>query len=221
MKSKRIKKDTQSQVGAKSNAALFAFVTFAAVISVLILGYLRFSDTGKAVIEVEGKKSAAVKAQDKIKDGIQAKLPETRAAMFHPSANSIEGKWFARIGKSGIAEIDLDGKNFELVYVQTPQDRIRKFSKGVYKYDAVTGYLELYPQRGETPDSMKGVTYKVLTMRNFQIVLSQKKGNPTLYFVANERDIPGKRYHPLFLQDDYAGSPVLEFNPVVTSSEKK
>lgn len=221
MKSKRIKKDTQNQVGAKSNAAFFAFITFAAVISVLILGYLRFSDTGKAVIEVEGKKSDVVRAQDKIKDGIQAKLPETRAEMFYPSANSIEGRWYAKIGESGIAEIDLDGENFELVYVQTPQDRIRKFSKGTYKYSALTGNLELSPKGGETPREIKGVGYQILTMRNFKIQILKKKDDPKLYYTAHEYDVPGKTYHPIFLYDDYAGSPVLEFNPVVISSETK
>ena len=220
MRSKRVKKDTENQIGAKSNAAFFAFVTFAAIISVLILGYLRFSDTGQAVIEVQPQKQQE-SVKKKAQDGMQAKLPQAREEMFYPSANSIEGKWFSKIGEAGIAEITLDGENFELVYVQTPQDRLRRFSKGHYKYSALTGNLELFPKRGEAPSlQVKGVSYKILTMRNFQIIVLKKRDDTSIYFAAHEHDIPAKTYHPIFQYDDYAGAPVLEFRPVVAAADK-
>tara|TARA_R110001592_G_scaffold3525_6_gene19813 strand:- start:9296 stop:9955 length:660 start_codon:yes stop_codon:yes gene_type:complete len=219
MKNRRVKRGSGSQIGTKFNAALFAFVAFAAVVSILILGYLRFSDVGNAVIEVQPKNQHA--AQKVAQDKIQAKLPETRAEMLHPSVDAIEGRWFSRIGKSGIAEITLGEGIFEIVYVEKPQDLLRKFSKGVYEYDAISGHLELYPKREAQPSlQMKGIRYKILTMRNYQMVVSQKKDDPALYFIAKERDIPGKLYHPLFVYDDFKGAPVLQFMPVAPVTEQ-
>jgi len=213
MKIKRVKTDKKTQASEKSSATLFAFVAFAAITSVLILGYLRFSDSGKAIVAV--KTIHIDSAKEKIKQEMQAKLPVIRKEMYHPSENSLKGRWFAKIGKEGIAEITLDGKNFELIYVQSPRSVTRKFSKGVYKYNTLSGVLELQPRRGEEPSlQSKGVRYKILTMRKFQIVILKKKDNPILYFSAQEHDVPAKTYHPIFLYDDYAGAPVLEFMPV-------
>ncbi len=216
MRVKRVKKSKKPPMSNKSSIAFFAFVSFAAITSVLIIGYLRFSDDNKSILEVPTIHIDSTK--DKIKKDIQSKLPAVRQEMFHPSENSLKGKWFAKIGKEGIAEITFDGNNFELVYMQSPRASLRKFSKGTYKYSALNGILELQPMRGAKPAlQMQGVKYKILTMRKFKIVLLKKKDNPSLYFSAQEHDVIGKTYHPIFMYNDYSGAPVLEFMPVNTS----
>lgn len=213
MKNKRFKQDPKKQIGAKSNTTLFIFVTFAAILSVLILGYIRFFGNGDVVIEVEQK--SPLRVAQLIQNGIEEKLPQAQSDMFHPSEQAISGRWYSRVGSEGIAEITFTGDGFELVYVPTAQSFLRKYAKGKFTYDQETGLLGLLPVKGEKPNAnIEGVKYKILTMRRFHMVVSQKTGDPALYLVARDRDIPGKNYHPLFLYDDYAGAPVLRFSPV-------
>lgn len=218
MKHKRFKQDPKKQIGAKSNTTLFIFITFAAILSVLILGYLRFFGDVETVIEVAPKKQLRV--AERMKNEIDDKLPQVRSEMFYPSEQAISGRWYSRIGSEGITEITFNGDEFELIYVSSAQSYVRKYSKGKFTYDQETGDLGLFPVKGEKPDAnIKGVRYKILTMRRFHVMVSQKIGDPALYLVARERDVPGKNYHPLFLYDDFAGAPVLRFSPVAAAAK--
>ncbi len=177
------------------------------------MGYLRFSDSGKAIVAVKTIHVDSTKG--KIKQEMQTKLHVIRKEMYHPSANSLKGKWLTKIGQDGFAEITFDGNNFELIYSPSPHATLRKFSKGTYKYSALNGVIELTPKKGEKPSlQSKEIRYKILTMRKFQIVILKKRDDSTLYFSALDRDILGKRYHPIFMYNDYASTPVLEFIPL-------
>ena len=229
MKTKRVRKDNPSKSNAKANAAFFAFVTFAAILSVAILGYLRFSDSGKAVIGVETKNhrhkaqstEPQLTTQEKITKGIDDKLPEARNSMAFPSAEEIKGKWYTSVGPSGIAEIDFSDDGYELVYVQSPQDRLRHFSKGIYTYNPSIGYLDLQPVRDAEPTvQSSAIDYKMITTRKYRMNVFNKDGDPALYIAAQDHDVIGKTYHPIFMYDDYAGAPVLRFKPLKAQEQK-
>lgn len=229
MKIKRVKKDNPSKSNAKANAAFFAFVTFAAIVSVAILGYLRFSDSGKAVIGVETKNhrhkaqstEPQLTTQEKITKDIDAKLPQARDAMSFPSAEMLKGKWYTSIGPSGIAEFDFDGETYELVYVQSPQDRLRHFSKGTYTYNPNVGYLDLQPVRDAQPTvQSSAIEYKILTTRKYRVNVFTKSGDPALYIAAQDHEVLGKTYHPIFIYDGYDGAPVLKFKPLKPQAQK-
>jgi hypothetical protein len=227
MKHRRIKVDPKKQIGAKSNTTLFIFVSFAAILSIVILGYLKLSDNGSdTLIQVEKEKDRVLDVvptmslKERIKQKVREELPNGGEGMVPPSTAELYGRWYTNIAPEGIAEFTFTTNGYELVYVDSPQSPLRKFSVGKYNYDPNTGDLGLFPEyNAMLAHPQRGADYKVMTTRNFQMVISQKSGDTTLYMTAHERDLAGKNYHPIFLFEAYDKVPVLKFIPV--STERK
>lgn len=232
MKNKLLKVDSEKQVGAKTNAAFFVFVAFAAICSVCILGYLRFSDSGDAVIQVAPKPwqgatqenpsaSTTEVAQKSLGvESVSNDLLKKDEEVLYPALNFIKGKWLTSIAETGIAELSLMDKEFELVYMASPNSAVQKYVKGTYEYDALTGHLGLYPQRDvKLSQPVEGVTYKVLTLRKYLMVVTYNKGERDIKLSAHERDIPGKSYHPLFVYNNLGRDPSLTFTPLLSKAE--
>lgn len=236
MKNKRFKIDPRKQIGAKSNVPFFIFVAFAAILSALVLGYLRFSDYGSGafigihrggkVLEGVPNDSAVLMPSpaEQMKERIAKALPDDARGMVFPSSKTqIHGRWYTHIAPQGVVEVTFMPDSFEIIYVDSPDAKIRKYSKGQYSYDPQSGDLGLFPVRGTEPSEeyqYKGMRYEVLTMRNFQMRLLQKQGEAGFYMVAKERDLAGKNYHPLFFYEAYDGTPVFKFMPVDFGREK-
>jgi|GEM_PF-6865144 len=223
MKRRRLKIDPKKQIGAKSNTTLFIFVSFAAILSVVILGYLKLTDHGQdSIIGVvqEDLPVNAVKPTpslgEQMKQKVREAMPDDGANMVHPGAAELYGRWYTNIAPKGIAEFTFKPSGYELIYVDSPQSPLRKFSVGKYSYDPSTGYLGLFPDYNALPaQRFEGVRYKIITMRNYQMVVSRESDDSLLYMTAHERDLAGKNYHPLFLYEAYDNVPVLKFKPVV------
>ena len=228
MKNRRFKVNPKKQIGAKSNTTLFIFVSFAAILSVVILGYLKLTDHGgRALIGVREKRPAqsvtpTPPLEERMKKQVREALPDGGRDLLPPQEATLYGRWYTHIPPEGIAEFTFKPGEYELVYVSNPRSTLRKYSKGRYNYDPKTGYMGLFPERGAKPSAQyDGVQYKIITMRNYQVVLSRKKGDPALYMRAHERDLAGKNYHPLFMYEAYDNVPVLEFMPVVARRTKE
>ncbi|MCK5374867.1 MAG: hypothetical protein KAJ40_06240 [Alphaproteobacteria bacterium] len=226
MKSRRFKINPRKQIRVKSNTTLFIFISFAAILSVVVLGYISFSDHGEtAPIDAVQKNSGVTPTlpiEERIKKQIRAKLPSDEDGMNHPDAVKLYGRWYTKIATEGIAEITFMSDGYELIYVDSPNSRVRKYSKGRYTYDSQTGYLGLFPQRDAQLSALyknEVLRYKVMTMRNYQMIVLQKPGESTFYMIAHERDLAGKNYHPLFMYEAYENVPVLEFEPVTVKKK--
>jgi hypothetical protein len=223
MKHKRFKIDPRKQIGAKSNTTLFIFVSFAAILSVVVLGYLKLSDHGgNEIIGVDKEKGVvtanvvpSLPIKERLKKKLSEALPDGGVGMIHPDARELLGRWYTSIGLDGIAEFTFTSKGYELVYVTSPQSPLRQFSVGKYSYDPATGFLGLFPEYDAKPARpQEGAAYRVLTSRNFQMVVLKKPDESSLFMTAHERDLAGKNYHPIFLMESHNKSPVLEFMPV-------
>lgn len=222
MKHRRFKIDPKKQIGARSNTTLFIFVSFAAILSVAILGYLRLSDYGSNELIGVNKEKESVSAvvptlplQERLKQKVREALPDGGEGMVYPDAEALYGRWYTKIASEGIAEFTFTTSGYELIYVDSPQSPLRRFSVGKYSYDPSTGYLGLFPEYNAMPAQLyKGTHYKVLTTRNFQMIVSRNSDDSGLYMTAHERDLAGKNYHPIFLFDTYDKAPVLKFMPV-------
>ena len=207
--------------------ALYLAIALGAVLTFIVLVVLKFSNTGtgKVVQVVQDRdrinREISETRQKKISDSIQGKLPDKRANMVIPGLEELRGFWATTFDDGALVTLRMDGKVFEVIYSATPTSDIRKYSKGYYTYDEKTGRLTLKPSReAGTPKETPGVKYKILTMRQFDINLSHERDRSSLYFIAPEEQIIGKRYHPLFSYADYAGAPVLKFSPISTKQAK-
>ncbi|MGH1404300.1 MAG: hypothetical protein ACRBDL_08650 [Alphaproteobacteria bacterium] len=220
MKDKLLKNDNRVLTGDdKTQGAVFLAIAFAALVSVAILLYVRFNHFGEgsgdadSAITIESE--VHIPTQERIKRDIEAKLPGSQQDMVHPTLAEINGKWFATFKEHSIAEITIEDGQFELIYTQDPQGRARRYSRGKIKYTEKTGYIRLYPSKeAGAPKPIRGVTYKPLTMRYYDIQLFKKAGESDLYFIAPQYQVLTKRFHPLFLYADFSGAPVLQFSPV-------
>ncbi len=226
MKNKRFTVNPKKQVGARSNTPLFVFVSFAAILSVVILGYLKLSDRGgEALVSVTQENQVLTlkptpSLEERMKEQVRNALPDGGQNMVPPGAAELYGRWFTNIGAYGIAEFTFKSDGYELVYTDSPQSKRRDFSKGKFSYDPNTGYLGLFPENKAVPsEHYKGIRYRTITTRNFQMVVLRKSGDSKLYMSAHERDLAGKNYHPLFMYEAYDNVPVLEFKPVVATKK--
>ncbi len=220
MKDKLLKNDNRILTGDdKTQGALFAAIAFAALLSVAILLYVKFSHFGEDADNVDAVQviggEAPMPTQERIKQDIQAKLPIEKQDMVTPKLSEIRGKWFTTFNEHSIAEITIADGQFELIYTQDPQGRARRYSRGNIKYNEKNGYIRLYPSKeAGPPKPIRGVTYKVMTMRYYDIQLFKNPKEADLYFVAPQYQVLSKRFHPLFLHADFSGAPVLKFSPV-------
>lgn len=193
--------------GAFLIAVVLAVISASAILIYLKLAYLAKYRADSAVPIVTAK-------QTTIKDAINEKLPIDKRNMDRPTLDALKGKWFTVFNEDSVAELTLGDKVFEIMVTQDPQGRQRKYSRGIYYYDEKEGMLSLRPDRriGE-PEAVKGVSYKVLTMRPFTFHVLSEPGSHDVHFTALERDVTAKQFHPLFLYADYSGAPVLKFSP--------
>ncbi len=228
MKYKRLRINPKKQIGAKSNITIFIFVSFAAIFSLVILGYLKWSDYGSdskvGVVGEQVKHAQEIvptpPLHERMKKEVLSALPNGGEGLVHPEPVELYGRWYANVAPTGIAEFTFKTDSYELIYVDTPQSTLRRFSVGKYNYDPATGYLGLFPEYNALPPQQyKGIKYKVITSRNFQMVVLRKLGDPSVYFTSHERDLAGKNYHPIFLYGAYGKTPVLEFKPVVANQK--
>ena len=212
MKEKLLKPQKSNKFDSQDCSTLFFAVGFAALLTLGILGYLKLSGIENKTVEIT---SIPNKRQLIMQEKIQIKLPALKNKMLIPLADELVGKWFTTFGASSIAELTMVNNNFELIYTSDSQGRIRKYSRGNYKYDEQSGKITLYPSKeAGKPKEIKGVGYKILTMRHYDIFISKKSDDYNLYFLAPEYEIASKNFHPLFLYADYEGAPVLKFSPV-------
>ncbi|MFP4098193.1 MAG: hypothetical protein ACLFP8_03795 [Alphaproteobacteria bacterium] len=222
MKNKILKPKSKKQNAVRANIAFFVFLSFAAILSVVILEsiYLFYDSPGEPVdvYEIEhsevGEHTRAGLEQ-RMKEEIRSVLPEDYNNVYYPEERLLYGRWYTRIGQSGIAEFTFLPDSYELIYVHHPRSLLREYSKGRFDYDPETGLLGLFPLRNAQPSLQhEKIRYKIMTMRKYQMLLLKHHDKPTLYMVANERDLAGKNYHPLFMYESLDAVPVLAFEPV-------
>lgn len=149
------------------------------------------------------------------KQVLAQKLPKNSQDMTHPDFNEIKGSWKLSFGTSGVAVIFIADNFFQLTVTTDSKGAVRQYSRGKVSYQLDTGKLSLIPTNDVgKPDSVKGVTYQIFTMRPYDVFVSREKNDPLLYFIAPQSDVAGKTFHPLFLYADYAGAPVLKWQRI-------
>lgn len=186
-----------------------------AVLGVGIYASLKYLKKNESHVSIDVAQDGIEQAIIRDKQVLAQKLPKNVQNMSYPSFESIKGNWKISFGSSGVAVIFLADNLFQLTVTTDPKGAVRQYSRGNLVYEQSTGKLSLIPSTDVgAPDPVKGVTYKVLTMRPYDIYISQEKRDPSLYFIAPQKDVAGKTYHPLFLQADYSGAPVLKWQRI-------
>lgn len=190
-------------------------IGLASLLGVGAYGVVKYMRQGahKASLTVQSSGAAPGESYiDYEKRRINEKLPQAINHLDKPSFASLKGSWVLKYGTNGVATLVLADNFFQLVTTTDKQGRLRQYSRGIVEYDQRYGKLRLIPtnEAGE-PDPIKGVTYKVLTMRAYDVFVSMKKGDPALYLTPPEDQLVGRTFHPLFLQVDYKGAPVLKW----------
>lgn len=187
------------------------------VIAIGLVALIFMMDFGERKTEnlpVEDKKKSAQPSSNlkKARNQITEKLPESQKAYTAPSPEFLSGSWKTEFGKNGIAVLSMALESFQLIVTNNDSGRFRKFSRGTIKYNQERGILSLIPTReAGVPDPIKGVTYKILTMRAYDMQVAAYDGDPHLYLVALDKDLLAKTYHPLFKSADHTGAPVLRW----------
>lgn len=216
MRDKKIKNEAIiHKPNEKAQAAIFLSMAVAAILSLVILLYLKISDTGADQSLNGSEVTQVLNMEEKASAAIQEKLPMPRNEMVVPNDDAIQGKWFTTFGDHGVIEIWFGGGKYELVSTTDPQGRYRRYSKGNYRLREKDGQVSLFPSSAEgAPKKIAGVAYQSMSMRNYDIYLKINPGAGELYFMAPEYQVRTKSFHPIFLFSDYTGAPVLKFSPV-------
>ncbi|MGH1378869.1 MAG: hypothetical protein ACRBB3_08615 [Alphaproteobacteria bacterium] len=218
MKEERSSHRKKNNICSKTEGALFLAMSFFALLSIGVLGYIKVSELDKSSVSILPT-SNITKPESKIvltpiQQKIQDKLPVVRGDMVVPDIGALQGSWVSLFQHGGVVNLSLFGESYEIVHMKDIKSSIREYSKGRYSYDANSGKITLSPVKEMgAPDPVKGVSYKVLTMRKYDIFVSKVSDDVSLYFIAPEELIPQKNYHPLFSYADYDGAPVLQFSP--------
>ena len=220
MKEERLTPQRKNKISTKTEGALFLAMSFFALLTVGILGYLKYSGMDQPPVlasqVVVVKEEVAVKtALTPMQGKIQAKLPAARDMMVVPLKDALQGKWVSLFEHGGVVNLSISGDSFEIVHMQALDSAVRKYSRGSYSYDGRTGKITLYPsQDAGAPAPVQGVHHKILTMRPYDMFVSKMADDVSLYFIAPEEKIVTKDYYPLFSYADYDGAPVLQFFPM-------
>ncbi len=227
MKENLLKARTKSETDLKSGGPLLFAIAFAAILTFLILGYLRFSGESKIsqpsnVVRHEGSQNSVAAVEQERRDKIQEKLPENKSAMVPAILEDFEGEWVTKFKSGAFARFKFRSSEFEVEYLAAPGTTIRKHSRGYFKYDEKTGKITLYPSKNGPMEPESGITYKMLTARQYDMYISKKRDDTAaLYFIAPEYQISSKSYYPLFSYADFGGAPVLRLDRVVAAKESK
>ncbi len=188
-------------------------VGVAAVIGVGYLAYARFgggeqeqSDIAASEQQSEqqdaepNEKVAAVR-----KSGKESTAPESlpsKRKLATPKEKELTGSWQADFGSTK-AFLQMSDGAFQLIYVTNDSGSLRKYARGRYTYDADQGALVLLPKRSSgKPVPVKGVRYKILTMRDYAILVFREKRSGALYWKPGSLEERDDHIHPLFFLTD-------------------
>ncbi|PCJ99134.1 MAG: hypothetical protein COA45_06745 [Zetaproteobacteria bacterium] len=215
MKEERLNSGQVKEITTKTGGAMFLAISFTAVLTMGILIYLKVNGADNVVVEDLVQESVSPRESlTPIQEKIQAKLPVARNDMVVPSKDILQGNWVSLFGHGGVVSLNISGDEYEIIYMQTLDSAVRKYSRGSYKYNVEIGKITLYPSKDAgMPVPVVGVTYKILTMRHYDILVLKVVDDLSLYFIAPEEQIITKNYYPLFSYADYDGAPVLQFFP--------
>ena len=217
MKEERSSYRKKNNICSKTEGALFLAMSFFALLSIGILGYLKISELDKSPVSILAANNVVKSAPSlsPMQQKIQDKLPVPRDDMVVPDMDELQGKWISLFQHGGVVNLSFSDDSYEVIYMQNVKSAVRKYSKGRYSYDVKSGKITLYPVKNAgTPAPVAGVSYKVLTMRHYDIYISKISDDVSLYFIAPESLIAQKNYYPLFSYADYDGAPVLQFFPM-------
>ncbi|HBR68324.1 MAG TPA: hypothetical protein DEA55_02995 [Rhodospirillaceae bacterium] len=149
--------------------------------------------------EESGSESAAPPERTPEPAPIPEKIPD-QSTLALPSEKQLAGSWTANFG-SDKAFLQISGNNaFQLIFTSGAEGGVRKYSRGMLTYDSSTGSLILQPDSalGE-PKAVEGVTYKILTMRRYQVNLYKDKDESVIYWKPGTIEGRSDQVHPLFL----------------------
>lgn len=157
------------------------------------------SDVPTAEESGNESKSAAPPERAPEPEPVPEKIPD-QSTLALPSEKQLAGSWSANFG-SDKAFLQISGNNaFQLIFTSGAEGGVRKYSRGMLTYDSSTGALILQPDSalGE-PKPVDGVTYKILTMRRYQVNLYKDKDGSGIYWKPGTIEGRSDQIHPLFL----------------------
>ncbi len=150
--------------------------------------------------------------------GCEVPYPEMAALpnaskMVAPSVTDLSGRWTTSF-KGSIAELVLAGQQFQIIYLSDPQSGFRKYARGYFSYNKNDSRITLMPApKLGPPKDVPGITYQVLTLRYFDVVIKiDKEDGKTLYWMAPEEMLKSQRIHPLLLYTGNMDMPYLRWD---------
>lgn len=179
-------------------AGIFIFaIGLGAVAAVSYLGYVRFFQDG-AGIERPGALSASALETSTIRTGrMYDDAPlETQSSLLQ---RDIEGNWQS-VSDEKLVFASFGRDRFQILFAESRNDFMRRYSAGRYSYDEKTGLLTMRPDRDETLGfKMPDMQIRTLTLREFSVRVIRDERNGALVWLPpdGEETLRG-RLHPLF-----------------------
>lgn len=206
----------KSSLGKDLTGVMVLALGVSAVLGVGIYGAIKYFKNRDAVSIVNAEPGNAIEEAIARDAAVLAqKMPAKPSEMMHPDFEALKGSWKLTYGVHGVAVLTVADDFFQITMTSDPTGAQRTYSRGFFEYTPQDGKLSLVPSpKAGEPEQITGVQYKSLTQRAYDVYLSQKQGDPALYFAAPQQDVAGKTYHPMFLFIDYNGAPVLKWEKV-------
>ena len=158
--------------------------------------------------------SAQVPAANSQAGSGEAQNAQPDPDVIFPSKAAIQGKWALSAGVAK-SEMTIVGDMFQIIAIQDEKGEVRRYTRGFYDYDEKTGKLTLKPDdRAGEPDAIKGVIYKMMTSRPFEIYVSKKMMTKELYWAPPQDMIESRQIHPLFYYMVTEGPLVLKWTKI-------
>jgi hypothetical protein len=167
----------------------------------------------------DGSAESVAGSNTQASGGSQNPRAQSDPDVIFPSKAAIEGKWALSVGVAK-SEMTIVGDMFQIIAIQDEKGEVRRYTRGFYEYDEKTGKLTLKPDdRAGEPDAIKGVIYKMMTSRPFDIYVSKKKMTKELFWAPPQDMIESRQIHPLFYYMVTDGPLVLKWTKLEVPTE--
>ncbi len=133
-----------------------------------------------------------------------------------PNHADIKGRWVSDVN-GGMVDVTVTGRYFQIFYAPSPDLWVIKYSKGYYVYDDSSGIITLMPALELKPPHVKGVLYKVITARNYDVIL-RKDNKGQLFWFPPPEALKSRVMHPIFLYTGIQKRPFVRWKRVEKKS---
>ena len=116
--------------------------------------------------------------------------------MKAPALSALKGVWAMSNG-GGRAYLVVLSNRFRLFYWRAGEQLYQRYSAGLYEYDNRSGRLNLRPDRKDEAPEQRGVTYSILTRRDFAFRAGRGPDLDTMILMPDAPSHRDDMMHPI------------------------